>query len=122
MAENVSVVFFPSLPLNVNRGPLGLIFSPWPGNRQTLNLSEWMGMDRNGWEWMRMPNSFFPLGQNCTALMLTPTHVAYKQVSQELISFFRVLALPSERLEGVRTRSTRDVASARYSFDGLWFD
>jgi hypothetical protein len=82
MAENVSVVFFPSLPLNVNRGPLGLIFSPWPGNRQTLNLSEWMGMDRNGWEWigmdgngsewigmggngsewMRMPNSFFPLG------------------------------------------------------------
>jgi hypothetical protein len=47
MAENVSVVFFPSLPLNVNRGPLGLIFSPWSGNRQTLNLSEWMGMDAN---------------------------------------------------------------------------
>ncbi len=41
------------------------------------------------------------------ALMLTPTRVAYKQVSQELISFFRVLAPPSERLEGVRTRSTR---------------
>jgi hypothetical protein len=43
----------------------------------------------------------------CPALMLKPTRVAYKQVSQELISLFRVLAPPSERLEGVRTRSTR---------------
>ncbi len=61
MANNVSVVFFSSLPLNVNQGPLCLIFSPWLGNRQTLNLSEWMGMDANAEQlfppWLRCYSS-----------------------------------------------------------------
>jgi hypothetical protein len=74
MAENVSVVFFPSLPLNVNRGPLGLIFSPWPGNRQTLNLSEWIGMDRNGLE---CRTAFSPLVYTLVIFFFSTTFLSF---------------------------------------------
>jgi hypothetical protein len=46
--------------------------------------------------------------ENCPALMLTPTRVTYQQVSQEPISFFRVLAPPLD----VGMRSARCSISA----------
>ncbi len=89
---------------------MDLIFSPWPGNRQTLNLSEWIGMDRNGSEWIGMDrNGWEWIGMDGNGSECRTAFPPLDKSHTQILNSMNVCYIPFERAK-------RALSNATYSF------